>query len=175
MGKLEKMLKAKIRSIPDYPKKGILFRDITPLLKSPKAFKECVDRLAAAFAKEKVDYVVGIEARGFIIGVAVAQVLGVGFVPIRKEGKLPYKKISKSYELEYGRATIEMHQDGVERGKRVVVIDDLLATGGTSQAAGELLESVGAKIAGFGFVVELKDLNGRKKLKGKKIVSLVKY
>jgi adenine phosphoribosyltransferase len=171
----EKILKERIRSIPDYPKKGILFRDITPVIKDPKAFRVCVDEIVKRFAGEKVDYVVGIEARGFIIGAAVAHAMNVGFVPIRKKGKLPYKKITKDYELEYGKETIEIHEDGVEKGRSVLIVDDLLATGGTAKAAAELLQSLGAKIAGFAFVVELSDLKGREKLGNNKVISLVAY
>lgn len=172
---LEELLKEKIRSIPDYPKKGILFRDITPLLKDYYSFSMCVSELAGEFAGDKVDYVAGIEARGFIIGGALAVKLGAGFVPIRKKGKLPYRKVSIEYELEYAKETIEMHEDAVEKGSVVLVADDLLATGGTAAAAGKLLGRVGAKVAGYAFLVELQDLKGREKLAGSKIVSLVRY
>ncbi len=174
MSDLETQIKAKIRSIPDYPKKGVLFRDITPVLKDFKMFGACVEELADRFADSDIDYVAGIEARGFIIGAAVANRLKVGFIPLRKKGKLPYKRISVDYDLEYGRETLEMHEDALERDKRVLIIDDLLATGGTARAADELVEKAGATVAGFGFLVELEDLKGREALNGARIVSLVK-
>lgn len=175
MASVEEILRERIRSIPDYPKKGVVFRDITPMLKDANAFSACVDELVKRFSGEKIDYVVGIEARGFIIGAAIAHTMHIGFVPIRKKGKLPYKKVSKDYELEYGEETIEVHEDGVERGSRVLVVDDLLATGGTARASAELLEGLGAKIVGFAFVVELTDLKGREKLGGSRVVSLIQY
>ena len=175
MADLEELLRSKIRSVKDFPKPGIIFRDITPLLKDPIAFGSVVNELAKHFAERRVDYVAGIEARGFIVGAAVASKLGVGFIPIRKKGKLPYKTISKDYQLEYNTETIEIHADAVEPGKKVAVIDDLLATGGTSEAACELIEQLGGKVAGVGFVVELKDLNGRERLKGRNIFSLAQY
>jgi len=175
MAGIEETLRERIRSIPDYPKKGILFRDITPVLKDGYAFGSCIDELAKHFAKEKIDYVAGIEARGFIIGGALADALHVGFIPIRKQGKLPYKKISIEYELEYSKETMEMHEDAVEKGSRVLIVDDLLATGGTAAASAELLRRVGAKVVGFAFVVELSELRGRGKLGGARIVSLIRY
>lgn len=175
MENLESVLKAKIRSIPDYPRKGILFRDITPMLKDPETFGACIGAMAKHFASDRVDYVAGIEARGFIVGGAVAEKLGAGFIPLRKKGKLPYKKVSIDYELEYSKETMEMHEDAVEKGSRVLVVDDLLATGGTARASVDLLKKQGAKIVGFAFVVELTDLMGREKLHGARIVSLVRY
>jgi len=175
MAEIEEMLRAKIRNIPDYPKKGILFRDITPVLKDGYAFSACISELAKHFANEKIDYVAGIEARGFIIGGALADALHVGFIPIRKQGKLPYKKISIEYELEYSRETMEMHEDAVEKGSGVLIVDDLLATGGTAGASAELLGRVGAKVVGFAFVVELTELKGKDKLGGARVVSLIKY
>ena len=175
MADLETSLKAKIRSIRDYPKKGILFRDITPLLKDRASFRACIAALAKQFSGEGIDYVAGIEARGFILGGALAEKLGVGFVPIRKKGKLPYKKVSVDYELEYGKGTMEAHEDAVEKGSRVLIADDLLATGGTAKASGRLIQKMGAEIAGYAFLVELSDLKGREKLNGSRIISLVKY
>ena len=175
MAVLEDMLKERVRSIPDYPKKGILFRDVTPLFKDSRAFSACIAEIAKHFAKDGIDYVAGIEARGFIIGGAVAEALHVGFIPIRKKGKLPYKKISVDYELEYGSETIEMHIDAVEKGKRVLIVDDLLATGGTAKATAELLQKAGAKIVGYAFIIELLDLKGKEKLGSGRVLSLVKY
>ena len=175
MTDLETSLKGKIRSIPDYPKKGILFKDITPLLKDHAGFAACIDALAESFAGVRIDYVVGVEARGFILGAALAEKLGLGFVPVRKNGRLPYKKVSADYELEYGKESIEVHEDAVERGSNVLNVDDLLATGGTAKATEDLMCKVGANVAGFAFLVELSDLKGREKLNGSRIVSLVKY
>jgi len=175
MADLETALKSKIRSIPDYPKKGILFRDITPLLKDPVSFRACIDALAAQFSDAGVDHVAGIEARGFILGGALAEKLGAGFVPIRKKGKLPSRKISIDYELEYGKETIEVHEDAVEKGSRVLIADDLLATGGTAEASGRLMQKIGADIVGYAFLVELVGLKGRDRLGAVRVVSLVKY
>ncbi|MDE1874421.1 MAG: adenine phosphoribosyltransferase [Candidatus Micrarchaeota archaeon] len=174
-GELEKRIRAKIRDVPDYPKKGILFKDITPLLKDHCTFSACIDALADSFKGEKIDYAAGVEARGFIIGGALAGKLGVGFVPIRKKGKLPYRKVSIDYELEYGKETLEAHEDAVEKGSSVLIVDDLLATGGTARAAADLVQKMGASIIGFGFIVELSELNGRGKLGGQRIVSLIRY
>ena len=168
-------LKDVIRSIPDFPKKGIIFRDITTLLKDANAFKEAVDALYEHFKDRRIDKVVGIDARGFIFGGALAYKMGVGFVPIRKKGKLPWKKVEKEYSLEYGTASIEVHVDGIEKGENVVVIDDLLATGGTVEAAKSLVEELGGKIVGFGFVIELLELKGRELLKGYDVFSIVQY
>ena len=175
MANIEELLKARIRSVPDYPKKGILFRDVTPLFKDAEAFGTCIAEIAKRFSKDNVQYVAGIEARGFIVGGAVAEALHAGFVPIRKKGKLPYKKISVEYDLEYGKETMEIHEDAVEKGSRVLIIDDLLATGGTANASAELLRKLGAEIVGFVFIVELTDLNGKQKLNGSRMESLVKY
>ncbi len=171
----EVLIKSRIRSIPNYPKAGIMFRDITPLLKDGVAFAKCIDLLADTVSGYDFDYVAGIEARGFIIASALAYKLGKGFVPIRKKGKLPYEKISKDYMLEYGMETIEVHKDSVEKGSRVLIVDDLLATGGTASSAGDLIRSLGAKIAGFAFIVELSALNGRGRLGGDPISVLIKY
>ena len=164
-----------IRSIPDFPKPGILFRDITTLIKDKKAFKSSVELIAQKFAQEKIDYVVGVEARGFIFGGALATRLNVGFIPIRKKGKLPAKTKSITYNLEYGTDTLEIHQDALNPGDKVLIIDDLLATGGTVRAVVDLVEAQGAKVLGLAFVIELVDLKGREKLKKYPIVSLVEF
>lgn len=164
-----------IRSIPDFPKPGILFRDITTLLKDKKAFKTAVELMAQKFAKEKVDYVVGVEARGFIFGGALATKLNVGFIPIRKKGKLPWRTKGITYDLEYGSDTLEIHEDALKPKDKVLIVDDLLATGGTVRAVADLVEAQGAKISGIAFVIELVDLKGREKLKQYPLVSLVKF
>ena len=166
---------SRIRAIPNYPKPGITFRDITPLLKDGVAFSKSIDMLADSVSGYDFDYISGIEARGFIIASALAYKLGKGFIPIRKKGKLPFDKIGKTYTLEYGKETIEMHKDSVERGSDVLVVDDLLATGGTASAAAELITSLGANVAGFAFIVELSALNGRLKLGSHRISSLIRY
>ncbi|MHA1821619.1 MAG: adenine phosphoribosyltransferase [Promethearchaeota archaeon] len=163
-----------IRNVPDFPIKGIQFKDITTLLKDPEAFKYACDKLTEAFKGKGITKVVGIESRGFIFGAVVAYQLGIGFVPIRKPGKLPAEKISETYELEYGTNTIEIHVDAIEKGEKVLIMDDLLATGGTTKAAINLVEKLGGVVAGIGFVIELTgSLKGREKLKGYDIVSLV--
>lgn len=172
---IEKLLKAKIRDIPDYPKPGIMFRDITPMLKDPSAFGACIDAISNRLSDTQFDYVVGIEARGFIIGAAVANKMGKGFVPVRKKGKLPYKTIATDYQLEYGAQSVEMHEDAVEKGSSVVIIDDLLATGGTAAAASFLIKSAGAQVRGYAFVVELDGLNGRTRLGNVPVTALVRY
>ncbi len=154
-----------IRSIPDWPKKGILFRDITPLLADRNAFSAAVQVLAGRCENKNIDYVAAVEARGFIFGAAVAARLGAGFVPIRKKGKLPYKTESVTYDLEYGTDTLQVHIDAVKKGSGVLMVDDLLATGGTMAAACRLIEKIGGKVEGIAFLVELKDLNGREKIK----------
>lgn len=164
-----------IRSIPDFPKPGILFRDITTLIKDKKAFKSSVELIAQKFAQEKIDYVVGVEARGFIFGGALATRLNVGFIPIRKKGKLPAKTKGITYNLEYGTDTLEIHEDALSPGDKVLIIDDLLATGGTVRAVADLVEAQGAKVLGLAFVIELVDLKGRDKLKNYPIVSLVHF
>jgi adenine phosphoribosyltransferase len=158
-------LAAYIRDIPDFPKPGIIFKDITPMVGNHDALVAAADQLADLYRDTKVDAVAGIEARGFIFGPMLAERLGVGFIPVRKAGKLPYKKIARSYGLEYGKATIEVHSDAVAPGQRVLMVDDLLATGGTMAAACELIEDLGGEIAGCAFVVELAFLPGREKLK----------
>ncbi len=166
---------SRIRDVPDHPKKGIMFRDITPLLKDSSAFNATVEELARRLSGKDFDYIAGIEARGFIIGSALSYLMKKGFVPIRKKGKLPYKTVSKEYMLEYGSAAVEMHTDSIEKGSRVIVVDDLLATGGTAAASAELIESLGGVIAGFAFIIELSQLNGRSRLGGYDITALVKY
>ena len=164
-----------IRDVPDFPKKGIVFKDITPLLANPQAMKQVADSLAERFADKQVDLVAGIEARGWVFAPLLAERLGAGFVPIRKPGKLPYKKISRSYGLEYGTNTIEVHTDAVQPGQRVLIIDDLLATGGTMAAACELIEELGGVIAGVGFVIELTFLPGRAALEKYDVATLVQF
>jgi len=164
-----------IRSIPDWPKKGILFRDITPLLAEPAAFAASIDALCADFAEADIEYVAAVEARGFIFGSAVARKLKAGFVPIRKKGKLPFKTESITYDLEYGTDTLEVHSDAISRGARVLMVDDLLATGGTMAAACKLIEKVGGKIVAIVFLIELTDLAGRSKLAGYKIKTVLSY
>jgi len=164
-----------IRSIPDWPKKGILFRDITPLLADPKAFAAATDALCAGFTGEGIDCVAGVEARGFIFGAAVARKLGVGFVPIRKKGKLPFETESVSYDLEYGTDTLEVHSDAVNKGEKVLMVDDLLATGGTMSAACKLIEKIDGQIVGISFLIELTELAGREKLTGYKINACLSY
>jgi adenine phosphoribosyltransferase len=173
---MEKLdLKKYIRSIPDFPKKGILFRDITTLLKQKKIFKKAIDLLAEHFKDKKIDYVVAVESRGFILGGALAYKLGAGFIPVRKKGKLPYKTVSTTYELEYGTDTLEMHQDALSKNAKVLILDDLLATGGTARAVAELVEKFRAKIIGIAFLIELVDLKGREKLKDYPVFSLIKF
>jgi adenine phosphoribosyltransferase len=166
-----------IRTIPDYPKPGILFRDITTLLGDAKAFAEAVDRLAEAYIGAHIDKVAGIEARGFILGGAIAHKLGAGFVPLRKKGKLPHKTHAVEYALEYGTDVIEMHVDAIEAGQRVLIIDDLIATGGTALAAVNLLAQGGAVIVGAGFVIDLPDLGGGARLRdaGVPVTALVAF
>jgi len=164
-----------IRDIPDFPKKGIIFRDITPLLNNPVVFKFVVDTLADYFKHENVQKVLSIEARGFIFGSTVAYKLNCGFVPVRKKGKLPYKTISIEYELEYGKDVLEIHQDAISPQENVVIIDDVLATGGTAYAVAKLAEKCGGKVVGLGFVVELTYLNPKEKLKDYEVFSIVKY
>lgn len=166
-------LESFIRDVPDFPKQGILFKDISPLLASPEAFKEACDRLAQIFANKGVTKVIGIESRGFIFGAPVAQRLGAGFVPIRKPGKLPAETVSQSYQLEYGTDTIEIHADAIDPNEKVLLIDDLLATGGTMAAAAELVAKLGGQIVGIGFVIELCFLPGRSKLPGHDVHALI--
>ena len=175
MGKLETDVKRAIRNIPDYPKKGVAFKDLTTLWKNPKLTRRVTDAMVRKWKGTKPDKIVGIEARGFIVGAPLADRLGVGFVPARKVGKLPGSKVSVNYELEYGRQGLELHSDSVTKGERVLVVDDLLATGGTSKAAGTLVEKMGGKVVGFAFVTELRSLEGRRKLSGYEVYSIAKY
>ncbi|MBV9646331.1 MAG: adenine phosphoribosyltransferase [Candidatus Eremiobacteraeota bacterium] len=168
-------LESLIRAIPDFPLPGILFRDITPLLKDKAGFRAAVDCFVDRFEKEKLDIIVGIEARGYMLGAPLAYALGTGFVPVRKPGKLPASKYTEEYALEYGTNTLEIHDDAVGHGQRVLVVDDLLATGGTAAATGRLLERLGADVMGYAFLIELSFLNGRKALEGKPVTSFVVY
>src|SRR3989338_8050510 len=170
------IIKSKIRDVKDFPREGIVFKDITTALRDPVAFRHSVDLLAKHFRKQKIDYIAGIEARGFIFGSALAYKLGVGFIPIRKPGKLPSKTEKVSYDLEYGRDTLEIHIDAFEPGKRVLIVDDLLATGGTAEAAVKLVKKIGGVIVGIAFVVELEFLHGRKKLpRDLRITTLISF
>ena len=168
-------LKKLIREVPDYPKPGILFYDLTTLLKDGKGFHDLVDKLCDHYSGNHVDVVASIEARGFIFGPALAYRLGAGFVPVRKPKKLPWKTASVTYQLEYGTDQLEIHQDAVNKGQRVLICDDLLATGGTAECTARLAASLGAEIAGLGFIVELDFLRGREKLKGYNVMSLLHY
>ncbi|HEX2253446.1 MAG TPA: adenine phosphoribosyltransferase [Thermoanaerobaculia bacterium] len=168
-------LRRHIREIPDFPKPGILFYDITTLLAHPLALRQCVDRFVWMFADRHVDKVVGIESRGFMFAPIVAYNLNAGFVPVRKPGKLPGSTVSQSYDLEYGTDAIEMHDDAIAAGERVLIVDDLIATGGTAAACGELVRSRGAEVSGYGFIVELTFLDGRKRLGEVPAASLITY
>ena len=168
-------IKEKIRTIPDFPIKGIMFRDITTLLQDKEAFKHVCDELYKRYKDRNIDVVVGIESRGFIFGSVLAYKLGVGFVPVRKPGKLPAKTIKEEYDLEYGKDAVEMHEDGIKKGDNVLVIDDLIATGGTVSAACKLVEKLEGRIEELVFVIELPDLKGRDKLKGYKVFSMVEF
>jgi adenine phosphoribosyltransferase len=168
-------LKKLIREIPDFPKKGILFYDITTLLKDKVGFATLVDRLSEHYVDQKIDLVLGMEARGFIFAPALAYRLNAGFVPVRKVGKLPAETVKFDYALEYGTNSLEMHKDAIQKGQRVLIVDDLLATGGTAEATANLAALLGAEIVGLGFVVELDFLNGREKLKGYDVMSLLHY
>lgn len=168
-------LKEQIRDIPDFPKAGIIFKDITPLLKNARALSETLDLMAAPFADDKVTAVVGMESRGFIFGVPVAERLKAGFIPVRKPGKLPAETISEEYELEYGTDRLEMHRDALGNGERVLIVDDLLATGGTAEAVVRMVRSTGAEIVGVSFAIELGFLEGRARLEGLEVKSLIVY
>ena len=170
----EEIMRSKVRSINNYPKPGIIFRDITPLLKDRNSFALCIDILHKKLDRRDASCIVGVESRGFIIGSALAYAMGMGFVPARKKGKLPYKKISQDYELEYGHETLEMHTDSLGKGESVLIVDDLLATGGTAAAVGKMVEKLGGKVAAYVFMIELEGLKGREKLNGN-VISLLKY
>lgn len=168
-------LESLIRAIPDFPLPGILFRDITPLLKDADGFKAAIDLFVDRFAKEDIELVVGIEARGYMLGAPLAYHLGAGFVPVRKPGKLPGTKITEEYALEYGTNSLEIHEDAAVEGQRVLVVDDLLATGGTAAATGRLMSRIGAEVVGYAFLIELEALQGRRNLPPDKVTAFIKY
>ena len=168
-------IEALIRPIPDFPIPGILFRDITPLLKDSQGFRRAIDLFVERFLARGIDHVVGIESRGYIFGAPIAYAIGAGFIPVRKPGKLPHATLTEEYALEYGTNSLEIHADALTQGERVLVVDDLLATGGTAAATGRLLERLGAHVAAYAFLVELADLNGREKLGNAEVVSFVTY
>ncbi|MHC4216208.1 MAG: adenine phosphoribosyltransferase [Planctomycetota bacterium] len=168
-------LKKYIRSIPDWPKKGILFRDITPLLGDVDALTQAIEALCEGLNKDNIDYVAAVEARGFILGASIAERLGAGFIPIRKKGKLPSKTESIKYDLEYSTDTLEVHKDALQTGDRILMFDDLLATGGTMTAACQLIEKIGGSIIGVSFLIELADLKGREKLSDYKVHTVISF
>ncbi|MBS3107290.1 adenine phosphoribosyltransferase [Candidatus Woesearchaeota archaeon] len=168
-------LKDTIRSIPDFPKKGIMFRDITTLLQNKDALKKAVAQFVNYYSDKHIDLVVGPESRGFIFGAILAHQLHAGFIPVRKPGKLPYKILKKEYSLEYGNDSIEIHEDAIKKGQNILIVDDLLATGGTAKAALELVESMGGNVVSLAFLIELSFLNGRDKLSNKDVFSLIDY
>jgi len=168
-------LKSKIRSIPDWPQKGVIFRDITPVLENKKLFRFLIDEIAKFCRRKKIDKIVGIDARGFILASALAYKLKTGLSIVRKKGKLPWKTVRKNYKLEYAAETLEMHKDAVKPGEKILLCDDLLATGGTMKATADLVKKLGGKIVGILFFIELENLRGRKKLKGYRVKSLIKF
>jgi adenine phosphoribosyltransferase len=168
-------LKSRIRHVPDFPKPGILFYDVTTLLRDPEGFRAALDQVSAPFRDRGITLVDGIESRGFILGAAVADRLGAGFVPVRKPGKLPSACVRASYELEYGTDSLEMHRDAIDNGQRILIVDDLLATGGTARATVDLVKSIGGVVDGIAFLIELAALNGRAKLQGEKIHAVLQY
>ena len=168
-------LKEYVRNVPDFPKKGIVFRDITTLINSKEKFKEVIDELAKRYKGKGIEHIVSVESRGFIFGAALAYVLGAGIVPVRKKGKLPSETYQATYDLEYGKDTLEIHKDAFKKGAKVLILDDLLATGGTTGATIELVNKLGGEIAEAAFVIELEFLNGRKKTKDVPVFSLIKY
>jgi adenine phosphoribosyltransferase len=168
-------LKGSIRDVPDFPKPGIVFKDITTLLSDPAAFRRAMDLFVVLCGDRVVDKVAAVESRGFIVGSLLAERLGVGFVPVRKPGKLPWRTRKASYALEYGTDSIEIHEDAVAAGERVLIVDDVIATGGTARAAGDLVEGLGGSVAAYAFLVELTFLNGRAKLAGADVLSLIRY
>jgi adenine phosphoribosyltransferase len=174
---MTEQLKKKVRTVPDWPKKGIMFRDITTLLKDPKGYNEIIDILVARYQSKNIDVVAGIESRGFITGAAIAHRLGVGFVPIRKPGKLPAETISEEYTLEYGKSKVEIHKDAIQKGQRVLICDDLVATGGTALAACHLIKKLGGVIVECSFIIDLPDLRGKEKLEkeGYKAFALLEF
>ena len=173
--KSREYIKSRVRSIPNWPIEGVIFRDITTLLQDPKAFKAICSIFYKRYVNEKVDKIVGIDARGFLFGSVLAYELGIGFIPIRKKGKLPYNTISEFYSLEYGEETIEIHEDAIERGDRVVIIDDLMATGGTIAASTALVEKLGGAILECAFVLELPDLKGREKMSDHNLFAIIEF
>jgi adenine phosphoribosyltransferase len=168
-------LKEHIRSVPDFPQAGILFYDITTLLRDAQGFKATIDQLSLPYRGQGIEAVVGIESRGFILGAAVAQELGAGFIPVRKPGKLPAKAIKESYSLEYGKDALEIHADAIDKGQKVLVVDDVLATGGTAAATARLVRSLGGDLRGMAFLIELLFLDGKAKLAGEQVFSVLKY
>ena len=168
-------LKSRIRHVPDFPKPGILFYDITTLLRDPEGFRAAIDQVSAPFRDRGITLVVGIESRGFILGAAVADRIGAGFVPVRKPGKLPSASVRATYDLEYGTDSLEMHRDAIDNGQRVLIVDDLLATGGTARATVDLVKGIGGVVEGIAFLIELAALNGRSKLQGEKIHAVLQY
>ncbi len=168
-------LKATIRSIPDWPIKGVIFRDLTTLMQDPDAFRESCDVLYERYKDQNIDKIVGIDARGFVFGAVLAYKLGIGFIPVRKKGKLPHNTIEETYSLEYGEDTLEIHEDALDKGDKVIVVDDLIATGGTVGATVSLVEKLGAQILECAFVVELPDLKGRDKIKNCKVFSITEF
>jgi adenine phosphoribosyltransferase len=172
---IETDLRAYVRDIPDFPTPGIMFKDVTPLLADPHAFRRATDAMAAPFVDDKVTHVVSMEARGFIFGAPVAQSLGAGFIPVRKKGKLPYETERIEYALEYGSGILEIHRDAYEPPARVLVVDDVLATGGTAAATSELIERIGGQVVGFSFLIGLSFLHGRDKLGSHKVSALITY
>ncbi|HEX6324361.1 MAG TPA: adenine phosphoribosyltransferase [Vicinamibacterales bacterium] len=169
------LLKQKIRAIADFPKPGILFYDVTTLLRDPDGFRQAIDAMSAPYEKGSIDLVVGIESRGFILGAAMADRLGAGFVPVRKLGKLPGRTVRESYSLEYGTDSLEVHDDAIEKGQRVLIVDDLLATGGTAAAVTKLVKKLGGQVVGLAFLVELDFLPGRRKLEGEHLHVVLHY
>ncbi|MEN6581883.1 MAG: adenine phosphoribosyltransferase [Armatimonadota bacterium] len=168
-------VKELIRDIPDFPADGIIFRDITPILQDPKAFNEVICSMAECVERMEPDVIIGVESRGFLLGAPIALELGLGFVPVRKKGKLPWETIQAEYSLEYGSNVVEIHRDALQAGKRVAIVDDLLATGGTAKAATQLVEELGGTVAGLSFLIELSFLEGRKLLQGYNVCTIVKY
>jgi adenine phosphoribosyltransferase len=168
-------LASMIRDVPDFPKEGIIFKDITTLAKNPEAFREVIDILAEHYADEEIDVVVAVEARGYIFGAPLAYKLGAGFTPIRKEGKLPAETVQEEYELEYGTDSVEVHRDGIEPGQGVLIVDDLIATGGSAAATARLVERLGGEVVGIAFVIELTFLNGVDKLKDYDVFTIIQY
>jgi adenine phosphoribosyltransferase len=168
-------LKQHIRHVPDFPRAGILFYDITTLLREPSGFKATIDIMSTPYMDQGIDVVIGIESRGFILGGAVAERIGAGFVPIRKPGKLPAKALKESYDLEYGKDALEIHEDAIEPGQRILVVDDVLATGGTAAAAAQLVKKLGGELHGLAFLIELLFLNGKERLAGERVYSVLQY